>query len=222
MLISVLTGFAAGAVHVVSGADHMVAMAPSAIQKPKVALTDGLAWGIGHSAGVLILSILAILAKDLVNIELMSSSAEFLVGISLLIVGVLAIRTSFRVNIHMHQHIHGEEMPHKHFHFHSLGNKFDKKHTHAATGLGVLHGFAGASHLVAIVPALALPLVGALAYLFAYLLGSVFAMGCVVLGISFAANKANKMFYPFLMRSIGGLSIVIGIFWLQNNSILTF
>ena len=222
MLVSTLTGFAAGAVHVVSGADHMVAMAPSAIRKPRFALMDGIAWGIGHSAGVLILSILGILAKDLINIELMSSYAEFLVGISLLIVGILAIRTSLRVNIHMHQHMHGEETPHQHFHFHSLGKKIHKSHTHAATGLGVLHGFAGASHLIAIIPALALPLLGAITYLFAYLLGSVFAMGCVVLGISFAANKANKMFYPFLMRSIGSLSIVTGIFWLQNTSTLTF
>ena len=221
MLISILTGFAAGAVHVVSGADHMVAMAPSAIRKPRLALRDGLAWGFGHSAGVLILSILGILAKDFINIELMSSYAEFLVGISLLIVGLLAIRTSFRVNIHMHEHMHGEELPHEHFHFHSLGNKLHRSHQHAATGLGVLHGFAGASHLVAVIPALALPLVGAIMYLFAYLIGSVFAMGCVVLGISFAANKANKMFYPFLMRSIGGLSIVIGIFWLQKTSIFT-
>ena len=222
MIISVLTGFAAGAVHVVSGADHMVAMAPSAIRKPRVALTDGLAWGVGHSAGVLILSLFAILAKDLINIELISSYAEFLVGISLLIVGLVAIRTSLRVNIHMHQHMHGEQTPHKHFHFHSLGNKLlGTRHTHAATGLGVLHGFAGASHLVAIIPALALPLIGAFAYLFAYLLGSVFAMGCVVLGISFAANKANKMFYPFLMRSIGGLAIVTGLFWLQKTSIIT-
>ncbi len=222
MLISVLTGFAAGAVHVVSGADHMVAMAPSAIRKPKVALADGLAWGVGHSVGVLILSIFGIMAKDFINIELMSSYSEFLVGISLLIVGLIAIRTSLRVNIHMHQHIHGEEKPHKHFHFHDFGNKLHRGHTHAATGLGVLHGFAGASHLVAIIPALALPLVGALTYLFAYLLGSVIAMGCVVVGISFAVNKANKLFYPFLMRSIGGLSIVTGIFWLQKTSIINF
>jgi len=222
MLISVFTGFAAGAVHVVSGADHMVAMAPSAIQKPRVALIDGLRWGAGHSAGVLILSLLGILAKDLINIELMSSYSESLVGISLLIVGLHAIRTSFRVNIHMHEHMHGEAKPHKHFHFHSLGNKVHRSNKHAATGLGILHGFAGASHLVAIIPALALPMVGAVLYLCAYLIGSVFAMGCVVLGISFAANKANKMFYPFLMRSIGGLSIVTGIFWLQKTSIFTF
>ena len=102
MLISVLTGFAAGAVHVISGADHMVAMAPSAIQKPREALIDGLGWGVGHSAGVLILSLLAILAKDLINIELMSSYAEFLVGISLLIVGFLAIRTSLKAVSYTH------------------------------------------------------------------------------------------------------------------------
>ena len=118
MLISILTGFSAGAVHVVGGADHMVAMAPYSIRKPQVALIDGLAWGVGHSAGVLNLSILGILAKDLINIELMSSYAEFLVGISLLIVGLLAIRTSLKANIHMHQHVHGEEKSHKHFHFH--------------------------------------------------------------------------------------------------------
>ena len=222
MLISVLTGFAAGAIHVVSGADHMVAMAPSAIRKPGNALINGLAWGVGHSAGVLILSILSILSKNLINIELISSFSEFLVGISLVLVGIFAIRTSLKVNIHMHQHMHGEETPHKHFHFHSFGNKLNRSHTHAATGLGILHGFAGASHLVAIIPVLALPLLGALAYLFAYLLGSVFAMGCVVLGISFATKRANKMFYPFLMRSIGALSIVTGIFWLQKTSLITF
>ncbi len=222
MVISILTGFAAGAVHVVSGADHMVAMAPSSVRKPRVALINGLAWGIGHSVGVLILSIFGIMARDVINIELMSSYAEFLVGISLLIVGGVAIRTSLKVNIHMHQHMHGEEATHKHFHFHSLGNKLNRSHAHAATGLGVLHGFAGASHLLAVIPALALPLFGALAYLFAYLLGSIFAMGCVVLGISFATSKANKMFYPFLMRSIGALSIVTGIFWLQKTSILTY
>ncbi len=222
MLISILTGFIAGAVHVVSGADHMVAMAPSALIKPKLALKNGLAWGLGHSTGVLILSICAILAKDLVNIEKMSSFAEFLVGISLLVVGLLAIRTSLRLNIHMHKHSHKNERPHKHVHFHSLGKKIHGTHSHAATGLGVLHGFAGASHLIAVIPALALPLIGALIYLFAYLLGSVFAMGCVVLGISFAANKANKIFYPFLMRLTGGLSILTGIFWLQKTSIITY
>ena len=222
MLDSVFTGFGLGALHVISGPDHMVAMAPSAIAKPKKALKDGLSWGLGHSAGVLILSFFGIWAKDIINIEKTSDFAEILVGITLLIVGGLAIRTSLRVNIHMHNHVHENGTPHKHFHFHVLGNSFLRGHRHAATGIGVLHGFAGTSHLLAVIPAFALSVTGALTYLFSYLVGSVFAMGCVVLGISFATKKANKNFYPFLMRSIGGLSIGLGFFWLQKTAIFTF
>ena len=222
MIGSVWTGFCLGALHVITGPDHMVAMAPSAMAKPKVALKDGLAWGIGHSAGVLILSLLGILARGLFDIERVSDLAEFIVGITLLIIGALAIRTSLRVNIHEHKHEHQDGMPHKHFHFHSFGNSLLKSHTHTATGIGVLHGFAGTSHILAVIPAFALSLTGALAYLFSYLLGSVFAMGCVVFGISFAAKKANKSFYPFLMRLIGGSSIGLGIYWLKNSSIFTF
>ena len=221
MIDSVLTGFGLGALHVISGPDHMVAMAPQAMAKPKVALKNGLAWGVGHSAGVIILSLLGILAKDLFDFELdiekVSYFAEVLVGITLLVIGGLAIRTSLRVNIHEHQHKHQEGILHKHFHFHSFGNSLLRSHTHKATGIGVLHGFAGTSHLLPALLAVTLSTSGAFAYVLSYLLGSVFAMGCVVLGVSFAANKANKSFYPFLMRSIGGLSIVIGIFLLQNK-----
>ena len=60
MLLSILTGFAAGAVHVVSGADHLVAMAPSSVHQPGLALRRGLTWGLGHSAGVVLLALLAI------------------------------------------------------------------------------------------------------------------------------------------------------------------
>tara|TARA_B100001029_G_C14877311_1_gene347976 strand:+ start:73 stop:744 length:672 start_codon:yes stop_codon:yes gene_type:complete len=223
-MLDILTGFGLGALHVITGPDHMVAMAPSAIAKPKVALKDGLAWGVGHSAGVLILSLFVILAKGLFDIGKVSDFAEMIVGITLLIIGAMAIRTSFRFNIHEHEHEHKQQdgMPHKHFHFHSFGNSLLRSHSHTATGIGVLHGFAGMNHFLGIAPSFALSFAPALAYLFSYLLGSVFAMGCVVLGISFATKKANKSFYPFLMRFIGGASIGLGIYWLQKTSIITF
>ena len=44
MLISLLTGFAAGAVHVVGGADHLVAMAPFSLNRPLAACRSALAW----------------------------------------------------------------------------------------------------------------------------------------------------------------------------------
>ncbi|WP_320664977.1 hydantoin utilization protein A [Prochlorococcus sp. MIT 1223] len=220
MLISILTGFAAGAIHVVGGADHLVAMAPTAINKPRLALRDGLAWGLGHSTGVVLLASLAVVAKDLVNIEQLSSVAESIVGITLLIVGTIAIKTSLGLNIHIHNHQHGSANQHHHVHLHLLGRKIHGRHTHASTGLGLIHGMAGASHLLAVIPALALPTLGAISYIFAYLLGSMAAMASVVLGISFTSMKAGQKISPRLLGFTGGLSIVTGLFWLQKNPII--
>ena len=56
----ILTGIVAGFVHVVSGADHLIAMAPAAINNPKKALTNSFSWGLGHSSGILLLSLIHI------------------------------------------------------------------------------------------------------------------------------------------------------------------
>ena len=47
----ILTGIVAGFVHVVSGADHLIAMAPAAINNPQKALKNSFSWGLGHSSG---------------------------------------------------------------------------------------------------------------------------------------------------------------------------
>ena len=50
----ILTGIVAGFVHVVSGADHLIAMVPAAINNPPNALKNSFSWGLGHSSGVLL------------------------------------------------------------------------------------------------------------------------------------------------------------------------
>ena len=158
MEVVILTGILAGFIHVVSGADHLIAMAPSAIINPKIAIKNSISWGLGHSSGVIILAFLAIFIKDISPLSKFSNFAEFLVGISLLVVGVLAIRNSLHLNIHSHSHQHNG-VAHHHLHFHSDDKKKHKKHSHALTGLGLLHGLAGGSHILAVLPALALSLI---------------------------------------------------------------
>ena len=218
MIFSILTGFAAGAVHVVSGADHLVAMAPSAFRQPKLALKSGFAWGLGHSAGVLLLSIAAILVKDFVQIERMSNFAELCVGVFLLIVGTLTIKTSFGLRIHTHAHNHANGSKHQHLHLHLRGRKKHTSHSHASTSLGLLHGIAGASHLLAVIPALALPPFGAFLYLLFYLLGSVFAMGAVISAMSLATLRVGQKAIPLIFAFTGGLSVFTGLFWIQKTS----
>ena len=218
MLISVLTGFAAGAVHVVGGADHLVAMAPFSLRRPWQAVKSGMAWGGGHSLGVLLLGVVAIFFKDLIHVESMSAWAEFLVGVSLLVIGALAIRTAFGLELHTHDHHHDGSALHRHLHMHVRGASNHRRHVHASSGLGLLHGLAGASHLLAVIPALALPPHAAVGYLVAYLLGSIGAMVAVVSVVSFLTVRSGARLIPFLVGGTGALSIITGAIWLQKTS----
>ena len=75
MFVPILTGLAAGAVHVIGGADHLVAMAPFSLNRPLAACRSALGWGAGHSAGVIVLALIAIGIKDLAHVEAISSWA---------------------------------------------------------------------------------------------------------------------------------------------------
>ena len=224
MLIPVLTGLAAGAVHVVGGADHLVAMAPFSLNRPLAACRSALAWGAGHSTGVIVLALIAIGIKDLAHVEAMSSWAEFLVGVALLVVGALAVRTAFGLELHSHQHHHQDNdhgqghASHQHLHLHVRGQSNHRRHVHAASGLGLLHGLAGASHLLAVIPALALPAHAAAGYLIAYLVGSIGAMFSVVAAVSLLTQRSGARLLPFLVGGTGALSIVTGAIWLQKTS----
>ena len=214
----ILTGLLAGFVHVLSGVDHLIAMAPSAINSPKKALKNGFSWGLGHSSGILLLAFLAIFIKDITPLNKFSNIAEFFVGISLLSVGVFAIKNSFQLRMHSHSHKHENGIAHRHYHFHSQEQKNNKKHSHALTGLGLLHGIAGGSHFLAVLPALALPLTSACLYLISYLIGSLISMNLFTCLISFTTFKVSQKFIKRLIALAGGLSFSLGLFWIQRSA----
>jgi len=139
-------------------------------------------------------------------------------GISLLIVGVFAIKNSFQLSIHSHSHKHENGIAHRHFHFHVREQKNNNKHSHALTGLGLLHGLAGGSHFLAVLPALALPLTSACLYLISYLIGSLISMNLFTCLISFTTFKASQKFIKRLITVAGGLSFSLGLFWIQRSA----
>ena len=96
------------------------------------------------------------------------------------------------------------------------GQSNHRRHVHAASGLGLLHGLAGASHLLAVIPALALPAHAAIGYLIAYLLGSIGAMLAVVAVVSFLTQRSGARLLPLLVGGTGALSILTGAIWLQK------
>ena len=51
-MLLILTGLSAGALHVLSGPDHLAVVAPLVAEKPSKGLQLGFKWGLGHGLGV--------------------------------------------------------------------------------------------------------------------------------------------------------------------------
>ena len=198
-MIPVLTGFAAGGLHVFSGPDHLAALAPIALRNPVEAGKTGAFWGLGHGAGVLLVAALGLLLRGFVDVEAWAEWAEFVVGFLLLGVGGWALWRASNIEIHVHAHDH-EGSPHEHVHSH--GEK------------GHRHGVAGSGHLFGVLPALALPLEQAVIYLIAYLVAAVAAMGGFAYALGALARRGGIGWVRGLMYASGGLAVVVGVFWI--------
>lgn len=220
MLIA-LTGLAAGIVHVITGPDHLAAIAPLSIESKKATWQIGFRWGLGHTGGVIVIGILALIFRDLMPVDLISSYSERLVGVVLIGIGIWGLRKIFSKQIHTHEHKHEGET---HIQIHSHNPSVDHKkpaahiHTHAAFSVGIIHGFAGSSHFLGILPALALPTeTEAIVYLIMFGIGTISAMIIFSVSISSLSVKFSKFgfnFYKGLMIGFSAIAIAIGGFWL--------
>lgn len=227
-VIAFLSGLLAGALHVVTGPDHVAAVAPLAVDAPHSGRTLGALWGVGHGGGVLLWMLGASLFQGLFGAEFPGAALEALVGVALLLLGSLSLRAPARPHVHVHSHgPQAGHMPvpdgraHVHLHAHceheaSHGHdhRHDRRFRGAATALalGALHGSAGATHLLALLPTLGLPGMGALSYACGYLLAGVLAMASVGLVI---ARIAARIADPGRIRRVCAAAVIaVGAFWL--------
>ncbi len=72
--------------------------------------------------------------------------------------------------------------------------------------------------MLAVIPALALPPLGAAAYIAAYLCGSILTMGAFLFVISLATMRVGRRALPLIVGFAGGLSVITGVFWIQKTS----
>ena len=74
-----------------SGPDHLAAVAPLAADADRPQWRAGLQWGLGHTAGVMVIGLLLISVRQALPIEAISQYSERIVGVALLLVGVWAL-----------------------------------------------------------------------------------------------------------------------------------
>ena len=220
----VLAGALAGLLHVVSGPDHLVAVAPLAIHKPVLGVQVGISWGLGHATGVIALGLIGVVARTMIPVQRISSWSEVLVGGALVGIGAWALWQSRKMVLHRHAHAHddvtieGTPPSHEHLHVHVV----DEQHTTAAHfhhmrgayAVGTLHGAAGTGHLFGVIPALALSPARGLMYLLAYALAAVGGMACFGAMLGSIGHRIDPRHLSIIMRICGGSAVGLGVYWI--------
>lgn len=222
----VIAGTLAGLLHVVSGPDHLVAVAPLAIHRPGLGARVGLFWGLGHATGVLGLGLVGVFARSLLPVKQLSSWSEVLVGAALIGIGAWALWQSRKLVVHRHAHLHAQQLPatagtqptHEHLHVHAAREPHTtaahRHHKRGAYAIGMLHGAAGTGHLLGVIPALALSPAQGLVYLLAYgtaAIGSMTGFGAV---LGLIGHRIAPQLLSSLMRACGALAIALGAYWI--------
>jgi hypothetical protein len=226
MLVSALAGVMAGLVHVLSGPDHLAAVAPIASNQRRAPWVAGALWGLGHSSGVLMVGLLALWLRDWLPVDAVSSWSERAVGVVLIAIGLWGLHRALGRHLHAHPHAHGS-ISHDHAHVHAVSQRADghhrtsrHTHTHAAFLVGVLHGLAGSSHLLGVLPALALPgMAASIGYLTGYGGGTVIGMtgfASAIGWISARGRLRGDTAPRWLLSACSILALVVGAAWLTT------
>ncbi len=217
------SGCLAGSLHVVTGVDHLAALLPLSVGRRARAIATGARWGLGHSAGVLLVGLLAVALEERFDVHVAGAWGERLVGVVLIALGLIGVRRALRLRLHAHPHEHDAATAHAHLHAHFAPDLDDhaagaRHHGHAAFVAGTLHGVAGTAHLLGVLPALVLPgWLGSGTYLMAFALGTIVAMGAFagLVGEGTARASGNSLALARgLMLAAGMLTTIVGAVWL--------
>lgn len=217
-MISIITGLLAGFIHVLSGPDHLAAVAPIAADLKQKSFSTGLRWGAGHTSGVIVIGVIALFFQEIFqSIEIISSFGEKIIGITLIAIGLWGVNRAAKLNVHSHTHAH-ENFKHTHYHAHSGKEKHSSHfHSHAAVLAGTLHGLAGGSHIFGVLPALALPTrLDAVIYLISFGVGTISAMAIFTFLIGVISSSVvsfKELFFKKMMIGISCITILIGACW---------
>lgn len=227
--IPIIAGILASMLHVISGPDHLAAVTPLVIETKRRAWKIGLFWGLGHLLGMLLIGVLFLLFKDVIPVDAISAYSEQLVALVLIGVGLWAFYRIFnKKKKHLHPHVHREKETYAHIHEHVHNHNEGHGHTHdkivkqnilSSLGIGFLHGLAGVSHFLLLLPVLGFEDNSeGFQYILGFAIGTVLAMSAyaLILGklTSYSKNQHNDSFFKGIRFAGGLFAIVIGIYWL--------
>lgn len=184
-------GFIIGMRHALE-ADHLAAVMTLAngSQTPRVAMRQGIAWGVGHTITLFLFGAIVLLMDSVIPGRF-AQTLEMLVGVMLLLLGADVIRRVWRDRVHYHVHQHGDDQAHFHAHSHrNEGEHAQSRHDHAhgfpmrALLIGLVHGMAGSAALILLTLETVESIALGIAYIALFGIGSVIGMAVLSVIIS--------------------------------------
>lgn len=232
MSFALFAGLAAGLVHVLSGPDHLVAVAPLAADEDRPHWRAGFQWGLGHTVGVLIIGGFLLGFREVLPIDAISIYSERIVGLALIGVGIWGAYRATRLQVHRHHHPGGAVHAHVKradgrapvMEEHDAQHKHPRLHGHAQTHasflMGVIHGLAGSSHVFGVLPALALSTrIDAAAYLGGFGIGAIAAMTAFAALVGVLARSVGRRdlgAHRGILYACSISAVLVGGFWLMG------
>ena len=201
LLVLFATAMMLGFLHALE-VDHMLAVSAFVSRRPAVsaAARFGARWGLGHSVAVLAAGGV-LLALGVRWPERWDAAGEAVVGAMLVGLGIWALLSARRMRRHAARH----QDHHAHDH-------------HGITVVGFLHGLAGTSAAVALVPVTMLDRAGAgIGYLAAFGVGVTAAMTLFAMAAAAAVRRASEHSDRWGRRAatrVGSAAIVTGVVWI--------
>jgi hypothetical protein len=220
--IAIGTAIMLGFLHALE-VDHMVAVTTFVSRRPSIhsAARFGLRWGVGHSLAVLLAGGV-LLATGVRWPERYDAVGEGLVGLMLVGLGGWAVAAARKLHLHAaeehgdhtHLHVHGSGGPHVHPHHDARPGRHDHG---GITLVGLLHGLAGTTGVVALVPVAMMDRVGlGLGYLTAFGIGVTASMTLFAVAAAVLMRRATRASLVWGRRSVtlvGVAGIGVGLWW---------
>ena len=210
-MFAFFAGLAAGLLHVFSGPDHLAAVAPLALSEKSAGtagrfrvegLASGLQWGVGHTAGVLLIATLLLVLREKLPLDAISAYSERIVGMSLIAIGCWGLWGA-RVRRREGARVQGHS------------------HSGASFAIGTIHGLAGSSHLFGVLPALAFGArADSILYLCGFGIGAIAGMAAFAAGMGLLSGRSGSNHhrgYRGLLYASSAAALVIGGFWLVGR-----
>lgn len=195
MVLAAMAGLGSGALHALSGPDHLLSLAPLSMGRRKGAWRVGLLWGVGHGLGTLMAAAVLLVALSAVHLEGVERWGDRVAAAALLGMGAWGLkRRALQAG--------------------------DAKATRGVLTVGFVHGVTGAAALLLLLPAAVsgTPAERVL-YLGGFSVGSTLAMAGLTAGLAAVscARKVSASWGLGVSRLASALSVVVGGAWMAGS-----